>query len=330
MRDTRSKLPVLLGVTAAAATLGAALSVWRNLIAPRRHPPVGAFAGPQGARLHYVQRGYGPDLILLHGAAVNLHDMLAGPVDVLARRFRVTVFDRPGHGHSDPDLAHASPPEQAQKIHAAAAELGLERPVVAGHSLGAAVALAYGAAYPTDTAGVLLMAPLSNPVWGPGQAAMGAHVAPGAGFVLSNSLFALWDPPVMRAALHAIFAPQAPPERFLREFPFELSVLPGALRADAADFLAATLWLRRVRRDFAAYATPARILVGDEDRVLKPSRHALRLARALPNATLTTLPGMGHMLHHFAFDEMLQAAEALSLGGRRARWTESADAAAPI
>jgi pimeloyl-ACP methyl ester carboxylesterase len=254
-----------------------------------------------------VQRGEGADVVLLHGAGVNLHDMLTGPVDALAKHFRVTVFDRPGHGHSDADLDHASPLAQAEKLHAAAWQLGLVKPVIVGHSLGGAVALAYGAKFPSEIAGIVAMAPLSNPIWGPGQVGLGIRIVPFLGFLLSRSLLALSDPLVMRLALRAIFKPQQPTERFRREFPNALSGLPLAMRADAADFISATRSLRQNESGYARHPSRVHVLVGSEDKVLNPSRHAEHLASLLPDATLTILPGLGHMFHHFNFAAIVSA-----------------------
>jgi pimeloyl-ACP methyl ester carboxylesterase len=273
------------------------------------HPPIGQFIGQPGARLHYVQRGQGSDIVYIHGAAVNLREVLAGPIDVLAANHRVTAFDRPGHGHSDADLRHASPADQAAKIRAVVVQLGLVTPTIVGHSLGGAVALAYGAAFPSEISGVVLIAPLSNPVWGPGQVGLGIRVVPGAGWLLSRSLLALWDPLMMRAAPWHMFAPQKPTPRYLAEFPLALPSLPLAMQADGADFIQATTALQRMRPDFDRYPAPVHIVVGDKDLVLKPSRHGERLAGQLSDARLTVLKGLGHMAHHFAPEAVLGAIE---------------------
>jgi pimeloyl-ACP methyl ester carboxylesterase len=61
------------------------------------------------------------------------------------------------------------------------------------------------------------------------------------------------------------------------------------------------------------------ILAGDADIVALPHLHAIRLASILPNAELTLLPGMGHMLHHFAIDEVVAAVDRLSCLGASAK-----------
>ena len=50
--------------------------------------------------VRYAQAGDGPDVVLIHGAMTSAEDMVLGPFDALAERFRVTAFDRPGHGET--------------------------------------------------------------------------------------------------------------------------------------------------------------------------------------------------------------------------------------
>ncbi|MDP3495839.1 MAG: alpha/beta hydrolase [Hyphomonadaceae bacterium] len=306
------KFPVKAAAAAgliATSSIGLAVGMIRTQRVPRENPPSGHFVGEAGRRLHYVQVGEGPDLVLIHGASMNLQEMLAGPVDLLARTHRVTLFDRPGHGHSDADLEHASPQEQAARIHAAVSELGLERPIVVGHSLGGTVALAYGAAYPEETGGLVLLAPLSHAVWGVGHIGPALHAAPGLGAGLSWGPFALFDPAVMRFATSAIFAPQRPTPRFNRCVARGMLSLPSAMRADGADFMLATMALQTLRRGYAEFQVPVHVIVGAADRVLKPDWHGRRLAREMPSARLTELPGLGHMLHHFDPKAVLAAVE---------------------
>ena len=58
---------------------------------------------------------------------------------------------------------------------------------------------------------------------------------------------------------------------------------------------------------------PLEVIVGDADKVAMPGQ-AAALAALLPDARLTVLPGLGHMLHHFVPDVVADAA--LALAGR--------------
>ena len=134
-------------LTGAAALSAAATAVWVEVQArraEREHPPTGRFVDIDGVHLHYVERGAGSPVVLIHGNTVSLADFEAsGLIARLARMHRVIAFDRPGFGHSSrPRDRLWTPSTQAELLRAALAQLGVERPIVVGHSLGTLVALA--------------------------------------------------------------------------------------------------------------------------------------------------------------------------------------------
>lgn len=95
-------------------------------------------------RVHHVRRGFGPPLVLIPGTSSEWRVWL--PVlDRLARERDVIALDLPGFGSSPPlDGERPDPPALAGAVTALLDELGLERPHVAGSSLGGAVALELG------------------------------------------------------------------------------------------------------------------------------------------------------------------------------------------
>ena len=92
----------VLAATAAALAASALYNAYRTRRAEREHPPAGRFVEVDGVRLHYLERGAGPPVVLLHGNVVTAEDwVLSGVLDRVAERHRVVAFDRPGYGHSD-------------------------------------------------------------------------------------------------------------------------------------------------------------------------------------------------------------------------------------
>ncbi len=117
----------------------------------------------RGLRLHY--RAWAPaeaeaslpPVLLIHGlaSAANIWDLVAPRLS--QRGFRVVALDQRGHGLSDkPDHGYSFE-EILADDHALAAALGLERPIVVGHSWGGGVALGYGAAYPQEVTALVLV-----------------------------------------------------------------------------------------------------------------------------------------------------------------------------
>ena len=93
------------------------------------------------------------------GARGGTH--IAGP---LAARYRVIALDRPGHGYSErPADAWPNPLAQAHIAHGLAQGLGLERPILVGHSWAGSLVLAYLLAYPGEAAGAVLLAGGTHP-----------------------------------------------------------------------------------------------------------------------------------------------------------------------
>ena len=63
--------------------------------AERRNPPMGRFITVDGVRLHYVERGTGSSLVLLHGNGSMIQDFeSSGLIDLAAKKYRVIAFDR--------------------------------------------------------------------------------------------------------------------------------------------------------------------------------------------------------------------------------------------
>ena len=126
--------------------------------AERRNPPTGRFITVDGVRLHYVERGTGRPLVLLHGNGSMIQDFeSSGLVDLAAKKYRVIAFDRPGFGHSDrPRSTVWTPEAQADLLNAALVKMGVSQPLVLGHSWGTLVAVALALNYPRNVRALIL------------------------------------------------------------------------------------------------------------------------------------------------------------------------------
>jgi len=150
-------LPIAAGVVTAALA-AALLNRWLAKKAERRNPPIGRFITVDGVRLHYVDRGTGTPLVLLHGNGSMIEDFQSsGLIDLAAKKYRVIAFDRPGFGHSHrPRSTIWTPEAQADLIAAALKEIGVPRAIILGHSWGTLVALALAVKYPQEVEALVL------------------------------------------------------------------------------------------------------------------------------------------------------------------------------
>tara|TARA_B100000315_G_scaffold132679_2_gene122208 strand:+ start:3035 stop:3916 length:882 start_codon:yes stop_codon:yes gene_type:complete len=132
--------------------------------------PRDLFTSANGIRLHYRDwGGSGQTVVLLHGLASTCHiwDLVA---PILSHDFRVIALDQRGHGESDkPDEGYDFA-SVSEDLHQFIAQVGVERPIIAGHSWGGDVAIEYAVAHPQSAAGLCLvdgggMDFSSNPDW---------------------------------------------------------------------------------------------------------------------------------------------------------------------
>jgi pimeloyl-ACP methyl ester carboxylesterase len=287
------------------------------------HPP-NRFVDVDGGRIHFVELGNSgsPTVVLLHGASVNLEDMRLSLGNKLAAQYRVILLDRPGHGWSDRPggLADASPVRQAALLHQALERLGARRAIVVGHSWSGAVATAYALAYPQDTAGLVLLAPVTHP-W-PETAALSGSIitallaksAQAAASPILGPLFAhTLSLPVGKSLLgwgiRSAFAPQEPPPDYIARTAAELLLRPREFVANAQDLATIHDFLRTQALRYGSIKVPTTILTGDADEALSPDVHARALAAAIPNAKLVVLPGVGHMVQFAAPERVLRAVD---------------------
>jgi pimeloyl-ACP methyl ester carboxylesterase len=262
-----------------------------------------------GRSLHAVQQGAGADVLILHGALTTHHDWLAGPAGALARKARVTVLDRPGHGLSRRPRFVGTPRDQARQIESGLDRLGIGRALVVAHSYGALVALALAEHCPERATELVLVSPLIFP-----EPRLLEHglIAPRSIPVLGPMLSRLSRSSGLdRAAFEWIqavmFSPAPVPAEWKRTFPFDQVLDPDILVHEGED-AASTLPLSPAGTiDLRGIEAPVHVLLGAEDKVVEQERQGKALARLLPRGRLTEVEGAGHMLHHSHPEIVLRA-----------------------
>jgi pimeloyl-ACP methyl ester carboxylesterase len=96
--------------------------------------------------LAYDDRGAGTPVVLLHGLTFD-RAAWAPIVRKLGEGVRTVAIDLPGHGETGG--SPCSLWDAAARVHETLTRLGVERPVVVGHSMSAAIAGIYAESYPT-------------------------------------------------------------------------------------------------------------------------------------------------------------------------------------
>lgn len=320
-----SLVAVPAAIVAALLALFAALVVYAAAVARRaqaRVPPIGRFVDVEGTRLHYLDRGRGPVVVLLHGLGGNLRNFHA-LIERLAPDHRVIALDRPGCGYSTP--ASAVQPDlfgQARIVAAFLRALDLREPLLVGHSMGGALALALALDFPDRLRGLVLISPVSHEVREPPAPFKGLDVrSPVLRRVLAWTLATPLGQLAHERMLAAVFAPEPVPAGFDLAGGGALGARPGNFIAASADMVALPDALAAMTPRYRSLSLPVHVVFGRHDPICPPALHGRPLVAAIPGATLQLVDG-GHMIP-------LTQADAVAALLRKAAASRCESAAAP-
>jgi pimeloyl-ACP methyl ester carboxylesterase len=276
--------------------------------AERDNPPAGRFLEVSGVRLHYVERGSGEPLVLLHGNGSMIQDFeSSGLIDLAAQDFRVIVFDRPGFGHSDrPRNVVWTPDAQAELIKRALDRLGVSNAIVLGHSWGASVAVALALKYPGLVRGLVLASGYYYPTARADVLAMGAPSLPLIGDILSHTLSPLISRATWPLMMAKIFGPRSVPNKF-EAFPKEMALRPSQIRASAAESALMIPDAFHLRKKYVDLKMPVVIIAGEQDRLIDIDSQSARLHSDVSQSRFHRIPGNGHMIQQTATDRVMSA-----------------------
>jgi pimeloyl-ACP methyl ester carboxylesterase len=288
------------------------LTLWkveqRKAEAAKNFPPEGAFVNVNGHRVHYVELGAGPDLVLLHGASGNTRDFTFQLAGKLAESYHVIIFDRPGLGHT-PALAPSGVTitDQADLLSQAAFALGAETPIVAGQSFGGAVAMAWAVNHPDRIAAVVSMAGATYP-WEGELDAFNARLAhPITGPIVTRLIAAWANADYVAASIEGIFAPQSAPNGYADHIGVPMIMNPNSLMSNAQQRHDLRPQVQALHVKYTGLDLPVEIVHGDADITVGLYVHSTRMVEDIKGANLVVLPGVGHMPQHISHPEVIAA-----------------------
>ena len=239
--------------------------------------------------LAYERVGSGPPLVLLHGVG-HRRQAWYPVVDRLRDRRELILVDLPGHGDSDPLDLNGRPVDEVLRAELVAflAEQGLDRPHLAGNSLGGLIALEAGAMGAARSVTAFSPAGFWRSEVDFGYSRWLFHTVERIGGRLGPRMPQLLASPTGRALLFGwinAHPRRVDPEHALGDF-------EAFGRATAA--LHAVLDGARPFQGTIAPSLPVTIAWGGRDVVL-PLYQARRARAALPGARHVRLPGCGHV-----------------------------------
>jgi pimeloyl-ACP methyl ester carboxylesterase len=264
-----------------------------------------------GARVAYRETGTGPPLVLLHSLGLS-HREWEPIVAALSARFRVILPDLPLHGDSEDRPRHPySPDWLADVIAGFSREVGGPRCIIAGHDVGAELALLAVSTGRVEPARLVLMPNrlhrrdefvAKRTVW---RMACRLAALPGLDRVLAHGAKAIFRPSVGER----LSAQSNQAARDLIRHAFADVGGNGNRARSWAKF--ARRWpvdaQRQLLDAYPRMTMPVLLLWADED-VAHPLTAATEALDLLPDAHLRTLAGTGFLI---AYDDPVGVAREL-------------------
>ncbi len=280
----------------------AALAGWAAYVGRKVEeavPPDGSFADVAGARLHFLDmrpdNEKGPPIVMIHGLMGQMRNFSHSLADRLARDHRVILIDRPGWGYSKLTGPRVGVAEQAEMIAALIEQLGLEKPLLVGHSMGGAVSLALALAHPELVRGLALIAPYTQPVDRPPDVFKGLMVPKGLRGPVAWTVAVPIAIRTGKAKSVMVFSPDPVPPDFGTRGGGALTVRPTSFLQGSFEIGIAKAEMERQAPRYGEIKVPVAILYGRQDALLDPELHGTKTAEAIPGGSIEMIEG-GHML----------------------------------
>jgi pimeloyl-ACP methyl ester carboxylesterase len=238
---------------------------------------------PTGVTVEYIESGAlgGAPLLLLHGLSDSWHSFLP-LLPHLPRQVRTLAFTQRGHGQSSKPRDGYSLAALAEDAKTFLDAMHIDRAIIVGHSMGAAVAALLAAAHPQQVAGLALLGAFAD-------------------FRENGGVIALWqdvrdfsDPiePAFARAFQVSTIARMVDDDFIDLVVADSQALPSfAWRGLTDAFLASNLpaAYRRIE-------VPTSLIWGDNDSFVPRSEQDAMLS-AMRHATLHALDDTGHAVH---------------------------------
>jgi pimeloyl-ACP methyl ester carboxylesterase len=271
----------------------------------RTYPAQGKMIAVAGATLNVIDMGpgdaVGPPVVMIHGASANLEVMRQPLGEKLAKRHRVILIDRPGHGWSTRGrLEDSTPAIQGRMIDESLEKLGLGPAIFVVHSWAGALGARMALDYPRRVAGLVMLAPVAYP-WRGGVGWYNKLIAtPVIGPLLAYTITLPLGYFLAGGGARNVFLPQIMPGDFVENTATLLLLRPREFLANAQDLVTLKAAVAQQASRYGNIKVPVVVITGDTDKTVSPAIHSRPFVAAVPDAKLIVLPGVGHIVQNAA------------------------------
>jgi pimeloyl-ACP methyl ester carboxylesterase len=257
----------------------------------------------------YRQSGQGPGIVLLHGMAETSKIFWRGFIPYFENQYTVVAMDLRGFGDSDKPKRGYEPEAQAQVVACLVEELGLDKPVLLGHSLGGIIATKFAILFPDKLHRLIIY---DSPVGGGFLQNLGLVAKmPAKGVILMGILliplvgrlfFKLRTIETTRYLLESL-------RLFCDRSSYTDEIVRESMR-NSYEAITQNAWhavvLENLFKDLSRIRVPTLILRGEHDALVSQSWME-RVNARIPNSQLVVIKGACHMSLNEQPDQFNQA-----------------------
>ena len=263
----------------------------------RSIPKFGKITRLEDAEIHWYDSGQGRPSIMLHGLGGNLRNFTYALTERLDDDFRVIAIDRAGSGwsrRSKPVIATLQ--EQARILSEFIEQERIEKPLIVGHSLGGAIALAFALEHRKQISGLALICPATQPVDRVPDIFRFLNItSPALRFFVAYTFSSFIGILTRKNTFQIAFAPEPISDNFSIEGGGDLALSSRAFIKTSEDLIFALSSAPLLAGREKELDVPTAILFGEQDKILDVKLHGQKFAK-LSGAKLKILNGKGHML----------------------------------
>ena len=240
-----------------------------------------------GIRIHYEEEGSGFPMVLAHGLCATLHEW-DETVEFFRGRYRVIAYDARGHGRSEvPDRIEAySQDIMVEDLRAVMDNLGVDRAILGGHSMGADVVLHFALQQPKRCAALV---PVGT--GGGSSDSKGWHEWMGklADLAEREGMEAFWDLVKGQPSLAASRSDPRLGPRIAQEL---LDSSPRGMSCAIRGVLLTRPSILDLESQLKGLSVNTLVVLGELDTPVAEASQFM--ARHIPGASLLAIPGVGH------------------------------------
>lgn len=267
--------------------------IFTLFLSPLHAEPVDKEISVNGTKLHYIREGKGVPLVMIHGTYSSMNVFRMSIFDDVSKRYDATAFDLPGYGSSGRPKFKMSYDERIEMIHEAIQKLGIEKPILAGHSSGGSFALRYAIKYPGEVRALALISPYTEP-YNKANKIYRVTTTP----VLGDLFFYLMLKPVQLLRRNWKFAEPGftpnPVNRAYASKEVSLALRRKTFRANAHDVKMLGPALGEMDKHYGEIKVPVIIITGEDDPISIFKLNGSILHKKIPQSQLILLPKTGH------------------------------------